>query len=177
MPRNPLWYIAVTALLGPYLAIYFLEPDWLIRYITTSIFLVGVSSGCLTAGLSRGVYELTKIKSKWLNKKFGEPATRADFVGRAILFTVGVCGLIYFLPPIIKDSNSILQGDAPRVSSDVIVESDYHIIVKSIRPSSSDEYYFAWHFPPRSFKLGDTYELKYLPNTKFILEAKLINKQ
>ncbi len=181
IPINPLWYIAMVIIFGPFTIINFTEHDWVARLVSISILYIFSISLALYWGIDGKVIKFRD--DAIFIKRFGKD--KIIFIFRIILIVFGVIGIYSLLLPLIKDIILIKQEKAPLtrigfvaltsrrsltgfMSEQVVLDNKY---------ITKENSFTAYYFNPRFIQKGNTYEFLYLPNTHYILEAKLIKTE
>lgn len=179
IPTNPMWYVAVVGLILPLILVNFVSDPWLIR-LASYVFIMVIlpaSIFCLafTKGLGRNMDENASLV-----KKYGKARMlifwRIFLAGGSLLF------LLTGLPDLSKDLIGVINGTAPVVESRVVATKRSNAITslfsqeivfdeKYARPENT---FTAFEFPVRFFMIGNKYEIRYLPNTHIIVDAKLL---
>jgi len=173
VPTNPFWYFAVLVLIAPFLAVQLINPAWIVRML--AIFILQI--GAVLIGLYYGLTIHKTIKEDApLVKKYG----KQPMIWIVRIFLMGfILFLSLNLPSLLKDFVSLVKSDAPLIKVAIITKRDGRLITDYINLDTeldASEPFTAWYFSPRYFKVGNTYEFLYLPNTRFILGARLIKE-
>lgn len=176
IPTSKGWYVAVILLFAPMVTIWAIEPNWLGRFIGLGFWFVLAPLLILWSALDPRVHFFRE--DAFLYKKFDKK--RVEKVARIIVFVVGVLSSIFLVVPFSRDSiflfsknpltRTSLITDISGIGRGLIIE---HIVLEK-EVSTKDNSFTAWYFPPRHIMQGNTYEFLYLPHTRIILEARLI---
>lgn len=178
LPTNPWWYIAVIVLFGPFFAVHFGKPEWLIRFISISVLDVTGIVAFLAHGLSKRIQMSEwRMKNPPLQKYISKEKVLLS--ERIFLTTCGVAFIFILLPPLIKDGITLINGEAPIMTEGLVTYTRGSLqqeVVLNNAPAGPDTSFSAWYFAPRHIMQGNTYEFLYLPNTRWILEARLVKE-
>jgi hypothetical protein len=112
-----------------------------------------------------------------LVKKYGK--RRIGYVWRILLIVPAVLFALPLLPNLMKDTAYVMKNHMPARSVGVVDSKKANAFTSlfyqrlSMSAGVESGSYGAFEFPLNFFKIGDTYEITYLPNSKIILQARL----
>jgi hypothetical protein len=177
--QNLLWYIAVAFVLGPYVLLNAFDLGWIVRMLAATLFMVSGGSMLLYWGLRESIVTSEMRGNGPLVRRFGQ--RRVALAIRVILVAFGALLLIPYLISVGSDIEQIMEGRGPLVRVGTVTRTNWGFVVKNIvldeQVERKQDSFFAWYFRPREIMVGDRYEFVYLPNTRQILEARIIEKQ
>ncbi len=187
IPTNWGWYVATFIILGPFLFISFIEPDWLGRLIGLSFFfgIPPIIAFLYAFGPRKNLTDIAHRKNLWpqyIIKRIGERGV--DIVTKVLCLIAGMWIVLFMSLPFARDVLFIIDNAGPKEKKMHVVENQgssvagfvFREVVVDSYPSGTENTFRAWYFSPRYIMQGKTYEFLYLPNTHIILDAKSVSE-
>ncbi|MEK7530667.1 MAG: hypothetical protein AAB573_02270 [Patescibacteria group bacterium] len=171
------WYAAVLAVIGPFILVLLIDPDWLARVVGLSLLFAGLST--IGFWLALGPQKNLGVDGRvmwpeYIIKVYGDNV----YLGTRLLILVLTVALVYFFTiPIAQDVivTATRGGPESKVSTVVEIKSTLFIFQQiSINDEplvSGAETLYAWYFVPRQILANRTYVFQFLPNSRIVVGA------
>jgi hypothetical protein len=179
IPTNPFWYYAIIVLVIPFVVVNFVSQSWIARLLAYGGLVVGIPLIFLLYGLSKHLAATTKEDAP-LVKKYGKK--RMVLIWRIILLALALLFAFPLVPNFARDVVATLRGVAPEVRDGVIAEKSggaftgyfEQTIVLDNAYSNPANTFTAFEMPSRDLVVGKKYEILYLPHSRIIVQAVLL---
>lgn len=179
LPSDKGWYVAVGAIILPIAVMYIIQPIWLARMIGIGMYYIFAPLALLGFVLYRSMDYFAANSSLYVrfHKK------KVDTVARIVVSIFAIFLLYSMFLPYMLDVIHVVRDGAPLSARSYVertrVGSLTGLIMEEVVVDSpvatSENTYTAYFFPPRYIVHKNTYEFYYLPHSRVILDAKLVN--
>lgn len=176
------WYAAGLAIIGPFILVVLIDPDWLARLIGIVYFTFGIPAILFwyAFGPKRNLgSEGRTIWPDYILKRFGDKV----FVGtRILLLGLAITSLYLMTIPLAKDIVVVVGSGQPLKQTQLVTQTRcnsmtgwilQHVTLSENNVINTE--YSAFYFPPRQIMQQNTYQFLYLPNSRIILDAESVS--
>lgn len=177
IPKSSGWYMAVLFIFSPVVLLYVISPDWFARVI--GVLLQAVFGLLILLWIIFGK-KITLIKDDSpLISRFGKNKVVLFIKCIIIIFTLFAFKTTCL--PIFKDVLVLVNTKTPieKTATVTSTQQGLGLIFETVTLDSSvgtkENMFQAYYFSPRHIMQGNTYKFLYLPNSRFIIEANLVN--
>lgn len=179
IPTSKSWYVAALVILMPIILVLFVEPAWAGR-------MAGISFGYVLLPILLLLFGLFRRQDYFgldspLYKRFSK--NTIDFVARSIVVIFAAFAIFSLSLPFLKDVYASLRGEVPLVQEMYVANTRVNSITGLIMErvivennvETKENSYIAFFFSPSHIMHENSYEFLYLPNSRIILDARVIS--
>jgi len=186
IPTNWGWYVAIFIIVGPLLLLTLIEPNWVARFLGIGFFyfLPPLIATWYVVSPRKHLRDIDDRKNVWpeyIVKRIGDKGV--DVATKILCLVAGAWWIIALCVPLVKDIHLVISREAPITTVGEVTHKkntlfiSEQIVFNNEAITKPENTFYAWYFPLRYIMVGNEYEYMYLPNSRLILDAKLISEE